>query len=127
MFRPPAARPKVCAAGRALLAAVACRLPRSSFGVLTPRTLFRWHRALARRRWRQPSGRRGRPPLSAEVRALVLRLARENPGWGHRRVLGGVGQLRLRGAPAKIPPLLPPPEAGAGPRGRGPGRARVLA
>jgi len=84
ILRRQVARPKRGAADRALLAAVACHLPRSSLGVLlvTPRTLFRWHRALVRRKWRQPSGRRGRPPLSAEVRELVLRLARENPRWG---------------------------------------------
>jgi hypothetical protein len=46
-----------------------------------PRTLLRWHQALVRRKWRQPPGRRGRPNLQAEVRELVLRLARENPRW----------------------------------------------
>jgi putative transposase len=67
------ARPKLGAADRAVLAAVACHLPRSSFGVLlvTPRTLFCWHRALVRRKWRQPPGRYGRPPLPAEVRAKL--------------------------------------------------------
>src|SRR3989442_651895 len=120
MFRPPAARPKVCAAGRALLAAVACRLPRSSFGVLTPRTLFRWHRALARRKWRQPSGRRGRPPLSAEVRALVLRLARENPSWGHRRICGELAKLGLRVSPTSIRRLLARSSLEPAPRRSGP-------
>src|SRR5438034_3368623 len=84
ILRRQVARPKLGAADRALLAAFARHLPRSSFGVLlvTPRTLLRWHRALVRRKWRQPAGRRGRPPLSAEIRELVVRLARENPGWG---------------------------------------------
>ena len=84
ILRRQVARPKLSTADRALLAAAGCHLPRSSRGVLlvTPRTLLRWHRALVRRKWRQPPGRRGRPKLSAEVRELVLRLARENARWG---------------------------------------------
>src|SRR5215207_7221463 len=54
ILRRQVARPRLRHADRALLAAVACQLPRSSFGVLlvTPRTLLRWHRALVRRKWR---------------------------------------------------------------------------
>jgi putative transposase len=65
VLRRQAARPKLNAADRALLAAAAPHLPMSSRGVLlvTPRTLLRWHRALVRRKWRQPAARRGRPPL----------------------------------------------------------------
>jgi putative transposase len=108
ILRRQVARPKLGAADRALLAAFACHLPRSSFGVLlvTPRTLFRWHRALVRRKWRQPAGRRGRPPLSAEVRELVLRLARENPRWGHRRICGELAKLGFRVSPTSIRRLL---------------------
>jgi putative transposase len=89
VLRRQVARPRLRAADRALLAAAACQLPRPSRGarLVTPRTLLRWHRALVRRRWRQPPGRHGRPPTPAEVRAAVVRLARENPRWGHR--LGG--------------------------------------
>jgi hypothetical protein len=95
ILRRQVGRPKFGAADRASLAAVACHLPRSSFGVLlvTPRTLFRWDRAFVRRKWRQPAGQRGRPPLSAEVRELVLRLARENPHWGHRQICGELAKL----------------------------------
>ncbi len=101
-------RPKLGATDRALLAAVACHLPRSSFGMLvvTPRTLFRWHGALVRREWRQPSRPRGRPPLSAEVRQLVLRLARENPRWGHRRIYGELAKLGFRVSPTSIRRIL---------------------
>jgi len=83
VLRRQVARPKLRAADRALLAAAACQLPRSSRGarLVTPRTLLRWHRALVRRKWRQPPGRRGRPPMPTDVRVLVLRLARENPRW----------------------------------------------
>ena len=82
-------------ADRALLAAAAVHLPRPQRTVLlvTPRTLLRWHQALVRRKWRQPPGRVGRPPLPAEVRELVLRLARENPRWGHRRICGELRKL----------------------------------
>jgi hypothetical protein len=45
-----------------------------------PATLLRWHRDLVRRRWSYPH-RRGRPGVALEIRALVLRLARENPTW----------------------------------------------
>ena len=89
ILRRQVARPKLGPADRALLAAAACHLPRLSRGVLlvTPRTLLRWHRALVRRKWRQPAGRRGRPPLSPETRELVLRPARCSPvrGWYGRR------------------------------------------
>ena len=70
VLRRQVARPKLRAADRALLAAAACHLPRPVRGarVVTPRTLLRWHRALVRRRWRQRAGRRGRPPVTAEVR-----------------------------------------------------------
>jgi putative transposase len=87
ILRRQVARPKLGTSDRALLAAATCHLPGSSRGVLlvTPRTLLRWHQALVRRKWRrQSAGRRGRPPLSVEVRELALRLARENPRWGHR-------------------------------------------
>src|SRR5436190_20582160 len=70
ILRRQVVRPKLPMVDRALLAAAACHLPRSSRGarLVTPRTLLRWHQALVRRKWRQPSGRRGRPPLPAEVR-----------------------------------------------------------
>src|SRR5262249_39275885 len=101
ILRRQVARPKLGLADRALLAAAAVHLPRPQRPLLlvTPRTLLRWHRALVRRRWRQPASRVGRPPLSSEVRELVLRLARANPRWGARRVCGGVAEAGLRGGP----------------------------
>src|SRR5438034_10021755 len=68
VLRRQVARPKLRAADRALLAAAVCQLPRPSRGrlLVTPRTLLRWHRALVRRKWRQPPGRRGRPPVPTD-------------------------------------------------------------
>ncbi len=101
-------RPKLRPADRALLAAAACHLPRSSRTALlvTPRTLLRWHRALVRRKWRQPADRRGRPPLPTKIQDLVLRLARENPRWGHRRICGELAKLGLNVSPTSVRRVL---------------------
>jgi putative transposase len=108
ILRRQVARPKLGTPDRALLAAAACHLPRSSRGVLlvTPRTLLRWHRALVRRKWRQAPGQRGRPKLPAEDRELVLRFARENPRWGHRRISGELAKLGFTISPTSIRRLL---------------------
>ena len=80
VLRRQVARPQLRAADRALLSAATCHLPCPSreARLVTPRTLLRWHRVLVRRKWRQPPGRRGRPPKSAEIRDIVMRLARES-------------------------------------------------
>lgn len=101
-------RPKLGLADRALLAAAAVHLPRPQRTVLlvTPRTLLRWHRALVQRKWRQAPGQVGRPPLSLEIRELVLQLARENPRCGHRRICGELRKLGFRVSPTSIRRLL---------------------
>jgi putative transposase len=87
-------RPRVDWADRAVLAGLARLLPRPVWRGLfvRPATLLRWHRDLVRRRWTYPH-RRGRPALAAELRELVLRLARENPAWGYRRIHGELSRL----------------------------------
>jgi putative transposase len=114
--------PKLRMADRALLAAAGCHLPRSSRGarLVTPRTLLRWHQALARRKWRQAPGRRGRPKLPAEVRESVLRLAGENPRWGHRRISGELAKLGFRVSPTSIRRLLAQAKLDPAPRRSGP-------
>ncbi len=54
-----------------------------------PDTLLKWHRELVRRKWTfKKKASLGRPPISAEVEALLLRLARENPTWGYGKLEG---------------------------------------
>jgi putative transposase len=78
------------------LAALSRSLPRTvwpSFAV-KPETLLRWHRELVTLRWTYLRRAPGRPPLDSSLRTLILRLARENPHWGYRRIVGelkGVG------------------------------------
>jgi putative transposase len=74
----------------------------------------------AARKWRQPAARRGRPRLSAEIRELVLRLARENPRWGDRRICGELAKLGLEVSPTSTRRLLDRAGLGPAPRRQGP-------
>ena len=61
---------------------------------MTPATLLAWHRRLVARKWDYASRRSpGRPPTVAATRKLVIRMAIDNPMWGHRRVQGELVRL----------------------------------
>src|SRR5256886_8631485 len=109
-------------ADRALLAGLSRLLPRVRWAafVVTPATLLRWHRNLIARRWTYPMRRSGRPPVSAELRELVLRLARDNSTWGWRRIQGELAGLGYRIAPSTIWAILTKAGAGPAPRLAGP-------
>jgi len=83
-------------------------LPRwrwSSF-LVTPDTILRWHRRLVARKWTQAQRRGGRPALADHVIALILRLARENPRWGYRRIQGELKKLGISVSATSIRTVL---------------------
>jgi hypothetical protein len=88
-------RPRLSWADRAVIAALSRLLPvRRRLGLLvTPATILRWHRQLIARRWTTQPVRPGRPAIPAGLRALVIRLATENPTWGYRRIHGELAGL----------------------------------
>jgi putative transposase len=93
-LRRQVSRPRPDWADRAILTALAQLLPAGLRGhrLVTPGTLLAWHRRLIRHKWSHPS-QPGRPPVGKGIRDLVLRLDRENPAWGYRRVHGELCRL----------------------------------
>src|SRR5664280_2894601 len=122
---PPRLRP----IDRVLLAAASRAIPRDRWVafLVTLGTLLRWHRELVRRKWRYGrTGRPGRPPIEPTVRALIIRLARENPRWGCVRIEGELRKLGIRVAATTIRSLLRTARLGPAPRRTGPSWTEFL-
>ena len=103
VLRRHVARPTPDWANRAILAALVLHLPAvlRACRLVTPGTALAWHRRLITRKWTYPN-RPGRPRTSQDIHDLVLRLARENPTRGYRRVHGELCRLGHRISAATV-------------------------
>jgi putative transposase len=121
-------RPRMSWTDRALIAALARLLPvRRRLGLLiTPATILRWHRQLVTRRWTTPPSRPGRPAIPAGLRALVVRLATENPTWGYRRIHGELAGLGYQIGASTVWKILYTAGIDPSPRRAGPTWAQFL-
>ena len=95
VLRRQVARPELRPGDRVLLAGLSRALPRARWSAffVRPETLLAWHRRLVKRKWTY-NGHRGRPRKRG-LRALVKRLAEENPTWGYRRISGELRHLGM--------------------------------
>jgi len=88
---------------------------------VTPATLLAWHRRLAAGKYDTGGRRRpGRPSVTPGIKRLVLRLARENPLWGHRRIQGELHKLGIAVAPSTVWEILHAAGIDPAPRRSGP-------
>src|ERR1019366_3535103 len=113
--------PKLNWADRAVLAALVGVIPKARrqglWLLVTPDTSVRWHRDIVRRRW--PAGR-------PNIRDLALRLARENPEWGYRRIHGALVGLGAKIAAPAVWEILKTSGIGPAPRRTGPAWSQFL-
>ncbi|MYU10579.1 integrase, partial [Streptomyces sp. SID8361] len=103
-------RPRFSWSDRAVMAALLRLLSRQRRPQLallvSPRSVLRWHARLIAWKWAYSSRRPGRPPKPEALRQLVVRLARENPGWGYRRVHGELLRLGRKVAASTVWSIL---------------------
>jgi len=95
---------------RMWLAALSRLVPRRRWAEIfsvTPATIVVWHRRLVSRKWDYTARRRsGRLPTAAAIKKLVIRMAAENPPWGHRRGQGELVRLGHRLAASPVWQIL---------------------
>jgi len=120
VLRRQTGRPRLTPADRALFAVLSRPLPRPAWASLPvkPATVLRWHRQLVAHRWTYPRRQLGRPPIESSQRSLIVRLARENPHWGYKRIVGELKGLGISVSATSVRKVLleaglaPAPERG---------------
>ena len=117
-------------AERLWFAALARLLPRRRWTEIlpvTPATLLAWHRRLAAAKYDTSKQRKpGRPPAARSIAGLVVRLAKENPLWGYRRIHGELVKLGLAVAPSTVSEILHAAGIDPAPRRSGPAWRQFL-
>jgi transposase len=94
---------------------------------VTPATLLAWHRRLAAKKYDTSKRRKpGRPPTIPSIARLVVRLAKENPLWGHRRIHGELTKLGVTVAPSTVWEILRAAGINPAPRRSGPSWRQFL-
>ena len=130
VLRRHAGRVRYESADRAWFAALARLVPRRRWAEVfpvTPTTLLAWHRRLAAKKYNMSRRRKsGRPPTSPGIARLVVRLARENPLWGHRRIHGELLKLGVTVAPSTVWQILHSAGIDPAPRRSGTGWRQFL-
>jgi putative transposase len=125
VLRRHAGRVRYEPADRAWFAALARLVPRKRWAEVfpvTPATLLAWHRRLAAGKYGTSRRRKpGRPPTVPGIARLVIRLAKENPLWGHRRIHGELAKLGVIIAPSTVWEILHAAGIDPAPRRSGPG------
>ena len=110
VLRRQVTRVRYTPADRAWLAALSRLLPRRRWAAVfpvTPATILAWHRQMVSRKWDYTAGRQpGRPSTAAAIKKLVMRMAHDNPTWGHRRVQGELVRLGHRIAASTVWQIL---------------------
>jgi putative transposase len=130
VLRRHAGRVRYEPADRAWFAALARLVPRRRWAEVfpvTPATLLAWHRGLAAKKYNMSKRRKsGRPPTAPGIARLVVRLARENPLWGHRRIHAELLKLGVTIAPSTVWQIPHAAGIDPAPRRSGPGWRQFL-
>jgi transposase len=130
VLRRQAGRVRYQPGDRLRLAALSRLIPRHRWRevfAVAPGTLLAWHRRLVTRKWDYTSHRRlGRPRTTAAIRKFVIRIATDNPTWGHRRVQGELVRLGHPIAASTVWQILHDTGLDPAPRRTGPTRKQFL-
>ena len=130
VLRRHAGRVRYEPADRVWFAALARLIPRNCWtGIfpVTPATLLAWHRKLAASKYDTSNRRKpGRPPTVRGIARLAVRLAKENPLWGYRRIHGELTKLGVTVAPSTVWEILHAAGIDPAPRRSGPSWRQFL-